>query len=136
MQKGGRSFNCDTCPQSIQKLRRCKEDRWDFTSEDGPLWPMYVSSADGELYGFCPAKSTWDSKLVDSYHELCLISELKVLPKAGGLDEQDGDLIEQLSWFLQKYDMVKYMRKVEMVMGSDDKNAKALRGSQPMPRKK
>ena len=86
---------------------------------------MYVTKG-GELYNFCPGKATWDYESVSTFQEYTIMAELKCLPKSGGINVQDPQVIENLAWFLPKYDMMKFMRKAEMILGTgDDNNSKA-----------
>ena len=73
------------------------------------------------MYNFCPAKATWDQRIYDYYNLLLISAETGNLPLAGGLYDQDGDFIDNLSWFLLKWDMLKFTQKAEMILGSDDK---------------
>lgn len=125
MKQEGRSFDCATCPKSIQKIRRCREDRFDLTAEDGNIFPMYINKG-GTLFGFCPAKATWDHAMVAQFNYLTVLAETRQLPRAGGLDDQDTDIIDILAWFLPKYDMQKFIRKAEMILGNDNKSQKAI----------
>jgi len=124
LKKEGRAFDCASCPASVQKLRRCKEDR-EFTEQDGAIWPMYINKG-GTLYNHCPGKATWDRIAVEFFHKLILICEMKVMPNGGGLDEQDSELIETLSWFLPKYDLMKFVQRVDMVLGGDSSDNKKV----------
>jgi len=130
LKKEGRAFDCATCPIRVQEIRRCKEDK-EFTHEDGPLWPMFIYK-EGEPYGFCPGKATWDSRAVEYFHHLVLIAHLKILPQAGGLNAQDSELIHDLAWFLRQYDMMDFMRKAEAIFGGGD----SANSSQPKPNKR
>lgn len=85
---------------------------------------MYVQKG-GELYGFCPGKATWDVAAVAMYRQLLVMAEMRTFPKAGGLDDQDDETIDDLSWFLPKYDMIKFMSKAELILGSDKTQALA-----------
>lgn len=123
LQKEGRSFNCQTCPESVKALRRCREDREDFAAADGAIWPMYIHKG-GQLYDFCPAKATWDFGLQALFQELIVMAETKCLPYAGGLYDQPTWVVETLAWFLPTYDFMKFLKKADMILGgsSDKKN--------------
>lgn len=54
-----RGFSCEKCHEDTKRIRRCMEDRWDWTVHDGPF-PMRIREH-GESYGFCPAKVLRDS---------------------------------------------------------------------------
>lgn len=116
LKKEGRNFDCSTCPKAVQKIRRCWEPREDFTSGDGAVFPIYIHKG-GTLYGFCPAKVSRDLSTVSYFKLLVICAEMRTFPETGGLFDQDGEFIEQMSWFLPAYDMGKFASRVQMVMG-------------------
>lgn len=116
-EKDGKGFNCFKCDEETRRRRRCRESREDFTGEDANLFPIQIFKQGGELYGFCPAKATWDQSVVGLFQTVIMVAETKALPKSGGLDDQDGWLMDILPWFLPKYDMMKFSRKASMIMG-------------------
>ena len=77
---------------------------------------MSVSKG-GEYYGFCPAKATWDSNAQDYFNLLILSCETGTFPYGGGLFDQDADFIENMAWFLVKWDMLKFIQKADMILG-------------------
>lgn len=109
-------MDCQACPERVQKLRRCREDRFDFTEEDGAAWPMYVERG-GDLYGFCPAKATWDPQLTRTFQLLLIAAETGAMIEAGGLRDQPSWWIEQVAWFVSKYDSVKFASRMKSVLG-------------------
>jgi hypothetical protein len=132
LKKEGRVFDCANCPNSIQKIRRCKEDK-EFTAADGAIWPMYINKG-GTMYNYCPGKATWDAQAAELFHRLVLMCEMKVFPRAGGIDDQDSDIIETLAWFLPKYDIHKFMQRAEMVLGGDSSDGKKPEAPKIKPR--
>ena len=127
-----RNFICSKCdPQTISR-RRCKEDRWDFNSNDSNIFPIRIDE-NGPLFGFCPGKATWDHILQMEFEELVLIAESGQLPKSGGLEKQDLQLIEDLKWFLPKYDNVKFFRRMAMIFGKSKTNNKPNNHGSPNP---
>lgn len=82
---------------------------------------MYINKG-GELYGFCPAKATWDHSLAEFFRMLVVVAELKQLPEAGGVYDQNPDMVDMLSWFLPKYDFMKFNQKADMILGGDNKS--------------
>lgn len=129
LSKEGRSFNCETCPAATKAARRCAEDRWDFTSKDGPSFPVYIHKG-GELYGFCPAKASWDQSNVQILRLLMIAAETGAMLKSGGLEDQPTWFIELLGWFIPRLDYAKFGLKVASVMGDGSKKdaAKGLLG--------
>lgn len=120
LKKSGRSFDCATCPEKIQKLRRCGEDRFDFDTEDGAIWPMRISEG-GTLFGFCPGKATWDKEAGHLYNIMVLSYETKQLLYTGGIAEQPGWYIDLLSWFVIRYDENKFYSRATAILGSGKK---------------
>lgn len=115
----GRSFTCKGCPERIQKLRRCQEDREDFTEDDGQLWPIYLTPG-GNPYSFCPGKATWDQDLNDVYRLMSLAAEISDLHLVhGGLVDQPEWWIEQMSWFLPAYNHHKFYARVRGIVGDE-----------------
>lgn len=119
LKKEGRSFDCSTC--KVSHIRRCKEERWDFDENDSPIFPMYVFQG-GDLYGFCPAKSTWDPWTVTMYKALVCAVTTGAQWNDGGLAEQPEWWVDLVSWFSGRYDLNNFHRKVVMVVGDGDKN--------------
>ena len=124
--KDGRNFDCSKCPESIQRIRRCKEDRWDFTINDGPIWPMYVHRG-GTLYGFCPAKATWYPDISNLFRLLSISAETGKMLKSGGISSQPAWFIDLLGWFLPRYNQTKFASNVRAVLG-DGSNLKGKLG--------
>jgi len=120
LKAAGRSFNCKTCPERIQKLRRCREDREDFTEDDGAVFPMQVEKG-GNMYGFCPGKSTWSHDAVYMYRLLIVCAETGTMLDNGSLYEQSDFWIDLLAWFLPFYDHQKFVSRVRMVVGDSTK---------------
>lgn len=94
---------------------------------------MYIMKG-GTQYGFCPAKATWDHRAIEFFKKLVLISEMKALPKTGGIDDQDSDIIEILAWFLPKYDLLKFLQKAEMILGGESDSKRDKMPKQPAKR--
>lgn len=90
----------------------------------------------GEGYGFCPGKATWDQGLKVQFDELVVIAETKWPLVAGGVNDQPGWLIDLLAWFLPKYDTMKFIRKADMILGSNNGKTVGGKGSQPAPRQR
>lgn len=102
LKRDGRSFNCATCPQKIKTLRRCAEDRDDFTEVDGTIWPMIIETG-GTHFGFCPAKAAWDVEAMGMFRLLGLAAETGNMYEAGGLSNQPDWFIDLASWFIPLY---------------------------------
>lgn len=98
----------------------------DFTEADGAMWPMYVEQG-GEMYGFCPAKATWDHNLYRLFQLLLIAAETGVMIEVGGLRDQPSWWIEQAAWFFPRYDAIKFGSRMKSVLG--DSSVKKVIGS-------
>lgn len=116
------SFDCTNCKERIQKLRRCKEKRMDFTEADDPaVFPMYVSKG-GQLFGFCPAKATWDREIMSIFKIAVIAAETGSQYSVGGLEDQPAWWIDLLSWFIPRYNDLKFRSRVRSVVGDGKTN--------------
>lgn len=119
-----KSFQCSRCPQETKKLRRCGEDREDFTHKDhAGVFPIMITK-DGEQFGFCPAKATWDPSIISVYNSLVISAETGNLWVSGGIAEQPGWFIELLSLFLVRYNDHKFWSRAKAIMGDGSGAAK------------
>lgn len=100
------------------KLRRCREDRLDFTEKDASFFPMVVERG-GQLYGFCPGKATWDSNIAGIYQALVICAETGIMLEDGPLVDQSDWWVDLLSWFLPYYDDMKFWSRAKAILGSD-----------------
>lgn len=115
----GVSFDCSTCKKSTQKSRRCKEDRMDFTEKDDPsVFPIYVTKG-STLFSFCPAKATWDKQIKGLYRSLKIASESGNMWIAGGIGDQPEWWVDLLSWFLPRYNDLRFAGRVRGLLGDD-----------------
>lgn len=112
----GRNFNCAECPERVQRLRRCREEREDFTEADGAAFPMYVEKG-GELYGFCPSKATWNPAIAETFRLLMISADTGAMLVTGGIYDQPDWFVEALSWFLPKYQQTKLSLYARMFLG-------------------
>lgn len=112
----GRNFNCASCPAAVQKIRRCREDRMDFSDKDGPIFPIYVQKG-GQGFGFCPAKATWDGEAMTFYRLLSLASETGTMYEAGGLADQPSWWVDLAAWFVPRYRDFKVMSYAKAILG-------------------
>lgn len=77
---------------------------------------MYVHQG-GDLYGFCPAKATWDTWTINMYKALHVAVTCGAQWNSGGISEQPEWWVDLLSWFSARYDMTNFHRKAVMVLG-------------------
>lgn len=97
----------------------------DFTDKDDPaVFPMYVSRG-STLFGFCPGKATWDKETLSLYRALKLSSESGNMWTSGGIADQPTWWVELLSWFLPKYNDLRFFGRVQSFIG-DTKIMNAL----------
>ena len=117
-------FNCAKCPEFTKKKRRCADNREDFTDEDdASTFPIYVIKG-GNLYSFCPAKTTWDKNLFSLYNLLVISAETGALYTSGGMDCQPDWFIDLLAWFLPLYLDSKFYSRAKAILGDQTKNVK------------
>lgn len=88
------------------------------------MFPIYITKG-GPQFSFCPGKVTRDPEVISQFQELALICEFKTLPIAGGLNDQDANLIDDLKWFFPKYEVMKFTQKASMILGDPSSNVKA-----------
>jgi len=124
LKKQGRSFDCATCPVKVQEIRRCREDKWNFTAKDGNVFPIRVQEGGG-LYGFCPGKVTWDHEAMNIFEIMVTSVEMKKLLVSGGIADQPGWFVSLLTWFAPLYDTAKFASRVKMVLGDSDSAGKS-----------
>lgn len=110
----------------MQKLRRCQEDRWDFTVEDAPFFPMSVHKG-GTSYGFCPAKATWDYQTVQKYRILIITSDTGAMLYPGSIMDQPDWFIDLLGWFLPLYEQIKWNSKMRGLFGDSKNTTKQMK---------
>jgi hypothetical protein len=116
LKREGRSFNCETCPEKVKQVRRCYEDREDFTEADGSIWPMTIEPG-GHQFGFCPAKAAWDAEAMGTFRLLGLAAETGTMYEAGGLSNQPDWFIDLASWFIPLYKQRKIIMFAKAVIG-------------------
>lgn len=124
-QQRASQLDCSKCSEKVMKLRRCQEDRWDFTAADASFFPMRVNQGFGELYGFCPAKASWDSRTVAIYRALVLCAETGVQWKNDGIENQPAWWVELASWFVPAYNELRFTSRARMILGDNKKNKSA-----------
>ena len=105
-------------------MRRCEEERENFTEEDGIIFPIQISK-DGEKYGFCPGKATWDHNATKLFNIMSLVAETGNWQYVdGGLIDQPDWWIENISWFVRTYKQIQFSNRVKSVVG----DGSALKG--------
>lgn len=110
---------------------RCAEPREDFTSEDDPQFPAYVTKG-GTLYGYCPGKAQWDIESVTVFKMLVVAAETGCQYTAGALEDQPQWWIDLLYWFIPRYNNSKFTSRVKSIIGDESPKSvmsKALKGS-------
>lgn len=105
------------------KLRKCEDDREDFTKKDNPgLWPIRLSKG-GPAFSFCPGKATWDH---DAAEALRLLETTYFLGQPlfpGSFMEQPWWYAEFISEYLPVYDDMRENNKQRAMWGSGDSKA-------------
>ena len=80
-------------------------------------------SEGGGLYGFCPAKSTWDQEAISLFELMVVAVEQKAMLTEGGISAQPTWFITLLAWFGPAYDTMKFMSRAKMILGDDSKSS-------------
>jgi len=121
----GRNFDCSKCHESVQKIRRCREDRIDFTPKDGSVFPIFLDDEYSMGFGFCPGKATWDARAMKLFETMqaCLIS--KTLWAAGGIGDQPAWFVDIFKEFAPLYESL----KLKAQWGSSSEDTKKQSGS-------
>jgi len=123
LKSSGRNFTCSKCNDAVKKLRRCGEDRFDFTEKDNAsIFPMHVEKG-GPQFGFCPGKATWDIEVAEIYKLLEITYHTKHLPFVGPLLEQPAWFIDCLHSFITMYDDYRFASRQKAMWGSDKKKS-------------
>jgi hypothetical protein len=120
LKSNGRSFDCATCTERVQKIRRCREDRDDFGPDDAAIFPINIEKG-GSNFGFCPGKATWDPEAVSLYRLLMISAQTGAMLDKGSLADQADYWIELLAWFLPFYDHHKFVSRAKMILGDGNK---------------
>lgn len=95
----------------------------DFTAKDDPsVFPIYVTPG-SSLFSFCPAKATWDKEAVALYRSLKIAAESGTMWVGGGIADQPDWWIELLSWFLPRYNDLRFSGRVRGFLGSEQGQA-------------
>jgi hypothetical protein len=106
------------------RLRRCKEDRFDFTEDDnGAVFPIRLQKG-GAKFGFCPAKATWDHEASRLFKVLELSAITKCMPYRGGLMDQPSDFVDLFHRFVTQYDSYKFAQRQKAMWGDGSKDKK------------
>jgi hypothetical protein len=117
------TFNCSTCIAGVKRLRKCDEDRLDFTEEDGNIWPMRVTEG-GSFFGFCPAKAKRNIVAQQLFSVLMLCAETGAQYYSGGIAEQPFWWIDLASWFLPRYNDLRFYSRARSILGDGKKDSK------------
>lgn len=117
--KTKKGFDCDKCHEDTKRLRRCAEDRWDWSIHDGPF-PIRIR--DGENgYAFCPAKLIRDSPGTSIRCQTMFVRW-----KAGSLDydRMDHDEVNRFYLFIRMWEGFEKSRDFKFLsrlLGGDPK---------------
>jgi hypothetical protein len=121
--------------EAVQKIRRCKEDRDDFTRSDGSLWPMPIQKG-GPSYGFCPGKATWSIEAAELLGIIELTYFTKSLYYPGSISEQPSWYVELIKDLLPFYESSKAAHKHSAMWGGGDKKPENKNAAPKTPGKR
>lgn len=94
----------------------CRVPRWDISGKENGLFPIYIEKG-GNLYDFCPGKSTWDVEAVSLYKLLVISADTGIMPENGSLLEQADWWVDLLSWFLPIYSDTRFYSRARAILG-------------------
>jgi hypothetical protein len=113
-------FRCSSCPDSVKKLRRCQEERFDFNENDGSFWPIRIQQG-GDLYGFCPGKATWDARASVLYKALIVCDRTGIHWQSGGLADQPDWWVDIVAEFLPHIEESRFYSRARAILGDGKK---------------
>lgn len=88
----------------MQKQRRCHEDRWDFDSRDGSLFPIKILT-ETQGHGFCPAKIWRDDPATVLYCERLFCAwKTGQSPDGGDMGTMDVELLLDLNFMIRHWE--------------------------------
>lgn len=124
LKSGGRNFDCSKCLEATKKIRRCTEERWDFTSKDGKDFPISLIKGT-EGHSFCPSKLHRDDPAFVLYcHQLYVAYKTGNLPKGRSTDMMDAQTLTDLQFFIKHWESLaeseKFNRLGMMLGGGDE----------------
>ena len=116
-----KNFDCSKCSPNVMELRRCKEDRMDFTYKDSlSVFPIYAIKG-GTPFGFCPGKATWFHHIHGLFRALVLCAETgQSLYKGSVMDRPDWS-VQLEAWFIPLYKQYQFASRAKMVLGDGSK---------------
>jgi len=117
-----KSFRCSECPESVKRLRRCQEDRFDFGEKDAAFWPIQIMKG-GETYSFCPGRATRDMEAVSLYHAVLLTAETGALWESGGIADQPYWYMDLVCTYVPMYNEWRFASRAKSVLGDGKKGA-------------
>lgn len=85
------------------------------------MWPMPVSKG-GASFGFCPGKATWDPHVANVFRLLIVSAETGTMWEAGGISTQPVWFVEMLSWFLPRYNDLRFYKRATEILGEVNSN--------------
>ena len=127
-----KAFNCSTCPEGVKKIRRCREDRMDFTDSDGAIWPMRVMEGGG-LYSFCPGRATWDAQAMAIFSALQVCHQTGAHWVEGGISDQPSWWVDLVSEFLPRMDDQRFYSRARAILGDGKATKGASNGNYKHP---
>lgn len=123
LKKQGREFNCESCPVSIQKTRKCADDVWDHESPKSVFPIKIIDGTDG--FGFCPAKLFRDDpEFVHEQRSNWLGWKMGQMPEGGTPDTMTEVKATNLATLIRHWEMLTRVDDFKMLgrmLGGDSK---------------
>lgn len=79
----------------------------------------------GQLYGFCPAKATWDQDVILLFQALTVTLETGLGWQTGGVSEQPAWWVEMAADFLSKANDLRFYSRAKAILGDGKSQPKA-----------
>jgi hypothetical protein len=105
----------------------------DFTDVDGAIWPMRVSDGGG-LYGFCPAKATWDHGAASIFQALTVCFATGAHWIEGGISDQPAWWIDLVSELIPRMDDQRFYSRARAILGDGNSKGANNGGKQGLSR--
>lgn len=97
-------FTCSRCKPQVMEGRKCQEPGFQNLRGAMPV------SKGGQKYSFCPGKSTWYEHIAELYDQCLVACETGILPKEGGISDQDEQFAGVFPFFIERWRDKRYQR--------------------------
>ena len=92
-----KAHNCNKCHELTKKQRNCMDDGFNNLKRERKM------SKESLSLSFCHAKALWYDTPSRLFESCYVAMETGILPKSGGLEDQDDIFVECFSFFVDYY---------------------------------